>query len=563
MSLDMDARLARVVARLKDTPSIALPTDYPRPSTHRLVEAIQSQELDEKTAVALLKLTLFQEEHEEEPLQNVSRPTPFHLLLSAFSVLLHRYTGDSDLVFGSSSALALEPLLLRIKIEPTDSFWSVVRRVQTVQSESEADAVPYENVVRALGADQDGSAPLFRVRFFDETDGHHENFLRSTSLTSDLTVFVTRSHSSTHSSLVPRIILRVAFNSLLFTPDRISTVLDQLSVLLRTTSLNPGRSIGSVPLLTPAQKSILPNPTQDLRWCDWKGAITDVFSRNARSHPDKTCVVQSLASDRLETQARVRYTYRQILNASNILSHYLIRGGVQREDVVMVYAYRSVEMVVAVMAILKAGATFSVIGTNAFNFFNLLRLRLRIVPDPAYPAYRQNIYLRVTKPRALVVLRGAGSISQVVREFISAELKIKVEVPALEFSPNHDILGGPLAGQEVDVLGASRHLGDVDPSVALGPDSIGTLSFTSGSTGIPKGVRGRHYSLTHFFPWMGERFGLGPDSKFTMLSGIAHDPIQRDSQSRIYTPPQCPTADPIVDSVHPAFLWCGATRTDC
>lgn len=66
--------------------------------------------------------------------------------------------------------------------------------------------------------------------------------------------------------------------------------------------------------------------------------------------------------------------------------------------------------------------------------------------------------------------------------------------------------------------------------VALGPDSVGTLSFTSGSTGIPKGVRGRHFSLTHFFPWMSQRYGLTENEKFTMLSGIAHDPIQRDSE---------------------------------
>src|SRR3979490_2235325 len=46
------------------------------------------------------------------------------------------------------------------------------------------------------------------------------------------------------------------------------------------------------------------------------------------------------------------------------------------------------------------------------------------------------------------------------------------------------------------------------------------------------GVRGRHFSLTHFYPWMATEFGLSENDKFTMLSGIAHDPIQRD----IFTP---------------------------
>lgn len=70
------------------------------------------------------------------------------------------------------------------------------------------------------------------------------------------------------------------------------------------------------------------------------------------------------------------------------------------------------------------------------------------------------------------------------------------------------------------------------PGVLVGPDSTPTLSFTSGSEGKPKGVKGRHFSLTHYFPWMAETFGLSENDKFTMLSGIAHDPIQRD----IFTP---------------------------
>lgn len=141
------------------------------------------------------------------------------------------------------------------------------------------------------------------------------------------------------------------------------------------------------------------------------------------------------------------------------------------------------------------------------------------------------MYLEVAKPSALVVLKGAGILNPSVRDFIATNLKIIVEVPALEISPSHEILGGHSLGSSEDVLDPSRHLSSLDPSVVIGPDTIGTLSFTSGSTGTPKGVQGRHFSLTHFFPWMGERFELGPESRFTMLSGIAHDPIQRDSTS--------------------------------
>ncbi|KAJ7627520.1 alpha-aminoadipate reductase Lys1p [Mycena polygramma] len=530
----VDPRLTRVVGKLQNLPSIALPTDYPRPSgSNKLVEAAHLAELSDQTSLALLKLALYDENDvntEEDGDSQARSPSAFHLLLAAFTVLLHRYTGDTDIVIGSSSPTARDPLVLRLSVDPSDPFWSIVRRVQQIEKEAEEDALPFEVITKELNKDKDETmaVPIFRVRFFDETDEPTENFIRSTSLTSDLTVFVTRPPASTRASLAPHISLRILYNSLLFAPARISSIIDQLSVLLRKVATAPLSPVGSVPLLTPSQRANLPDPVGDLDWCGWKGAITDVFSRNALQSPERPCVVQSIPAPSLsDVQEKVTFSYGAIRNASNVLAHHLIKGGVQREEVVMVYAHRSVDLVVAVMAVLKAGATFSVI-------------------DPAYPPARQILYLQVARPRGLVVLKGAGAISPAVREYLATDLKIRVEVPAVEVLPTGEIFGGRDANDE-DVLKSHAHLGAMDPNVTLGPDSIGTLSFTTGSTGIPKGVKGRHFSLTHFFPWMGERFGLDENSKFTMLSGIAHDPIQRDMFTPLFFGAQLhvPTADDI------------------
>jgi L-aminoadipate-semialdehyde dehydrogenase len=364
--------LARITTRLNNLPSISLPTDYPRPSgAHRLVEAVYVVELSEQTSLSLLKLALYNENfsEDEEDLSESGRPSAFHLLLSAFAVLLHRYTGDTDLVIGSSSASAKDPLILRLSVDPSDPFWAVVKNVQQAEREAEQDCLPYETVVQALGRDKDDipetSRSIFRVRFFDETDSKKENFVQSTSLTSDITFFVTRPPASIYESIAPRISLRIVYNSLLFTRSRISYIVDQLSALLRRAAPDPFLPLGSISLLTSAQRANLPDPTSDLNWCDWKGAITDVFSENARRYPQRPCVVQSIPAAHLdEPQARRYFSYGTILRASNILAHHLISGGIEPGDIVMVYAHRSVDLVVAVIGVLKVGAAFSVIGAS-------------------------------------------------------------------------------------------------------------------------------------------------------------------------------------------------------
>lgn len=251
----------------------------------------------------------------------------------------------------------------------------------------------------------------------------------------------------------------------------------------------------------------LPDPTSDLHWSAFRGAIHDIFEYNALSHPERLCVVETAS----ESAPRREFTYRQINEASNILAHHLVKAGIQRGEVVMSYSHRGVDLVVTVMGILKAGATFSVI-------------------DPSYPPDRQNIYLDVARPRALVVIdkatREAGELTDKVRDFVKENLQLRTEVPGLELKDDGTLVGGSLNGK--DVLAEEQSLKSKSPGVVVGPDSCPTLSFTSGSEGRPKGVRGRHYSLAYYFDWMAEKFNLTKDDKFTMLSGIAHDPIQRD-----------------------------------
>ena len=364
MDNDDDARLRRVVERLQNVPLISLPTDYPRPNVgNKLVEAAYIGELPEQTSRGLLKLALFDDDDVNDDSSDSEPATPsvFHLLLSAFTVLLHRYTGDQDIIIGSSSAVASDPLLLRLSVDPSDPYWAIVKKVQQVERDAEADVLPYETIVKALAKDRD-ERPLFRVRFFDETDSSKESFIRSTSLTSDLTVFVSREATTSRTSLTPRITLKILYNSLLFTQTRISGIVDQLSTFLRRVGSKPLSPIGSVQLLTDSQKEWLPDPTADLNWCDWKGAITDIFSQNALKFTDRACVVQTPGEEYSNT---ITHTYGTIRRSANVLAHHLLSCGVQREEVVMIYAHRSVELVVAILATLKAGATFSVIGNSS------------------------------------------------------------------------------------------------------------------------------------------------------------------------------------------------------
>lgn len=99
--------------------------------------------------------------------------------------------------------------------------------------------------------------------------------------------------------------------------------------------------------------SQLPDPTVDLDWSGFVGPIHERFRASAEKNPESTCVVETKTS----TTPERRFTYRQIYEASNVLAHCLHDAGVTNGDVVMIWAHRSVDLVVCMMGTLVSLAT--------------------------------------------------------------------------------------------------------------------------------------------------------------------------------------------------------------
>ncbi|KAL3438496.1 hypothetical protein BDV09DRAFT_159964 [Aspergillus tetrazonus] len=496
-TVPLQERLERWAQRLQNLTVSPLTRDYPDNQNQELpkraIEAFESLKLPNETASAVKNFS--------------GASSEFTVFLTAFVVLVARLTGDEDIAIGTSLGDDGRPFVLRVPIDPSETFLQLYVKVQKAYDEGSAEIVPLGSLRSYIQEKSQSERPpvLFRFAAYDAPAASQE-YPANTFETTDLVVNVAPASTSDGATE-----LGAYYNQRLFSSARISTILSQVAQLVKNATSDPETAIGRIDFMTPEQRALLPDPTADLHWSKFRGAIHDIFAENAEKHPEKLCVVETKSA----TSSHREFTYRQINEASNILGHHLVEAGVERGEVVMVYAYRGVDLVVAVMGILKAGATFSVI-------------------DPAYPPERQCIYLDVARPRALINIakatKDAGELSEKVRTFIDENLQLRTEIPALALLDDGSLLGGSVDGQ--DVLAKQVPLKSKRVGVVVGPDSTPTLSFTSGSEGRPKGVRGRHFSLAYYFPWMSETFKLTPNDKFTMLSGIAHDPIQRD----IFTP---------------------------
>ena len=494
----LERQLSYWKKQLDNVSALQLPIDRPRPSS-------QSYRGKRETLVLANDLA--------ERLKVLSRKegvTLFMTLLAAYQTLLHRYTGQDDIVVGSPIAgrnrreiegligFFVNTLVLRADLSGNPTFRQMLARVRDVALDAYAHQdIPFEKLLEELRPQRDPSrTPLFQV-FFNmlNVDRNLPRF-RGLSVEPmgpeephskfDLTIYAGERQG--------QLCLDAVFNADIFRRDRMTEMLGQLEFLLSQVAENPDRRIAEYSLITARAERILPNPSQLLS-CEWKGAVHERFSLQARMSAQQPAVVDGLRS----------WTYGELNRHANQIARYMLAQGINRGDVIAVYAHRDATLVCAILAILKAGAVFFIL-------------------DPAYPAARQIACIDGAEPRAWLHLEAAGALLPTVAEHVGkSSFRCKLRLSAA----TEAIL--------------DRHLNDYavdDPRVDIGPDDLAYVAFTSGSTGRPKGVLGRHGPLSHFLPWQEDVFELGYADRFCMLSSLSHDPLQRD----IFTP-----------------LWLGAT----
>ena len=432
-------------------------------------------------------------------------------LLAIWATLIYRLSGDDDILIYLDLDEGSEIQgVLRFNIAPEWTFehlCSVVsEKIQELKSNKMDYFSGFDEISEHLQKENDlENAPqLFRIAFSTNSEPISLTKFKHSPIDVCLNFDIKQDY------------LTIAYNGELFLNSRIVSLSEQIYKFISL--VEPKTVITHLSLLTDFSESCIPNPTQNLGWTNFRGAIHDIFQENATKHPYRTLVVETPVSD---GESRV-FTYQDINRASNIIAHKLIADGIKKGDVVMIYSSRGVDLMISVFGVLKAGATFSVI-------------------DPAYPPQRQTVYLQVADPKGLIVIKSAGILDDFVEDYIKENLSLKTRIDQIAVASNHHLTSSP------DTLSSFEEKMDTPSGVVVGPDSNPTLAFTSGSEGLPKGVLGRHFSLAYYFDWMSKQFNLSQDDKFTMLSGIAHDPIQRDMFTPVFLGAQLlvPTADDI------------------
>ena len=407
----------------------------------------------------------------------------FMVLLAAFKVLLHRYTGKTDLVAGTPIANRNQPnthgligffvntLVLRSDVSGDPSFRAYLGRVRQAALDAYAHQdLPFERLVEELQpARRLSHTPLFQVLFAHQTNIHRINdtwqaksavekaasqpgVVEPGTAKFDLTLFT--------EEIGGQLSLVTEYSTDLFDDARIERMLGHLSALLEGVAADPDRPVSQLPLLTAGERTTLLE-----RWNDTAApyprdlCVAELFEQQAARTPDAVAVVADGAV----------LTYVALDRQANQLAHRLQAAGVGPDVLVAIAMERSADLIVALLAVLKAGGAY--------------------VPlDPDYPKARLAWMLADAEPPVLLT-----QAHFVARLPASAAIRLVLDDPAER--------------------AATAAFPQTRPACRAGAGNLAYVMYTSGSTGRPKGVMVEHraiarllYAQSYFEASAGERF---------------------------------------------------------
>ncbi|TMH84907.1 MAG: amino acid adenylation domain-containing protein [Betaproteobacteria bacterium] len=406
------------------------------------------------------------------------------LLQGAWALLLHRYCGESDIVFGVTRAcrsflegagdmvgLFINTLPIRMRVDPESELVSWLRQLRAQQ----VALRDYEHtpLVRVQGwSELPRGMPLFEsILVFDSHTLDAQ--LRALGGAWSERRFLGLGHTNYPLTVVAygdrELLLQIEYSRKRFDDAVVARMLGHLQTLLEGMAARPEAKLKDLPLLTEAERR----------------QLVELWNRTSVAYPPARCVhelVEEQAHIRPEALAAEgggrRVTYRELDERAEALAGQLRTQGVQSNSLVAVYLERSIEMLVAILGVWKAGGAYVPI-------------------DPEYPAERIRFMLEDTQ--AVVTL---------TRKHLAAVL------PASDAAVLHvDASQGSVDGR------SGRRL----ERRPMSPQQLAYVIYTSGSTGHPKGVPIEHASLFNLICWHQQAYDVKPDDRATQIAGPAFD----------------------------------------
>jgi amino acid adenylation domain-containing protein len=457
---------------LADTPVLQLPSDRPRAVTQR-----------HKGAGIWFKLP-DQFKERVDALSRTRGVTPFMTLLSAFKVLLHKYSGQSDFAVGTPVAnrtktelegligFFVNTLVLRTGISGDPRFTEFLTKVKetTLDGMAHQDA-PFEKVVEAVNPDRDMSySPLFQVMFAFQNYPWSESEIEGLTITPeyidagtamfDLSLYLWEDKG--------RIEGRLEYDTDLFDKSTIDRMLGHFQVLLGSALSDPDRRLSELELLTDAERDqILLTWNQTATGYPKGQCYHELFAEQVRRTPDETAVICG----------GVELTYSKLNSRANQVARYLNRLGAGPGNVVGIYVDRTIDMAVGLLGILKSGSAYTPL-------------------DPSFPKDRIEYMLQDCKARILLTQQ---DLSDNIMDFSGVKVSI---------DGDWDKISQEKTG-----------------NVAVGMDSehLAYVIYTSGSTGKPKGVQISHRALNNFLYTMIHAPGCTPEDTLISVTTMSFD----------------------------------------